>query len=117
MSGCAPALPASWRGAIPSCPRAERPVAAWRDRYGPWAVVTGASAGIGKSFARQLAERGLDLILVARREPLLEALAKELSARHGVAVRPLVADLSDARGLDRLRSEEHTSELQSRGHL
>src|SRR5690625_5117387 len=111
MSGCAPALPASWRGAIPSCPRAERPVAAWRDRYGPWAVVTGASAGIGKSFARQLAERGLDLILVARREPLLEALAKELSARHGVAVRPLVADLSDARGLDRLVADTASVEV------
>jgi len=86
-------------------------VAAWRDRYGPWAVVTGASAGIGKSFARQLAERGLDLILVARREPLLEALAKELSARHGVAVRPLVADLSDARGLDRLVADTASVEV------
>jgi short-subunit dehydrogenase len=53
-------------------------------RYGPWALIAGASEGTGASFARQLAAKGLNLILVARREGPLEALAQELRAGSGV---------------------------------
>jgi short-subunit dehydrogenase len=53
-------------------------------RYGPWVLIAGASEGTGASFARQLAEKGLNLILVARREGPLDQLALELRAAHGI---------------------------------
>jgi uncharacterized protein len=63
-------------------------------RYGPWAMVTGASSGIGSEFARQLAQRGLHLALVGRRERMLEALAAELAQRYGVSARVIALDLT-----------------------
>jgi NAD(P)-dependent dehydrogenase (short-subunit alcohol dehydrogenase family) len=65
------------------------------------AMVTGASSGIGESFARLLAARGSDVVLVARRGDLLERLAGELSARFGVRAEALAVDLTDPGGLER----------------
>ena len=67
---------------------------AFRDRYGEWALVAGASEGLGASFAECLAKRGLDLVLLARRESLLDDLAAGLRDRYGVEVRPIAMDLA-----------------------
>lgn len=71
----------------------------WR-RYGPWAVVVGASDGLGEAFARELAGRGLNLGLVARREGPLDALARELRGTAGVEVRVLPVDAGAVDGPD-----------------
>lgn len=68
------------------------------NRYGPWAVVTGASDGIGRAFAIQLGGKGINIVLVARREDRLNHLASELRTANGVETRVIVADLATASG-------------------
>jgi short-subunit dehydrogenase len=64
-----------------------------QDFQGKWALITGASSGIGADFARQLAPLGMHLILTARREDRLQKLAEQIRSDHGVEVVVLVADL------------------------
>src|SRR5579872_2873696 len=76
-----------------------------RGKFGPWAVVTGASSGIGAEFARQLAANGLNLVLVARRAQLLEELGRQLHGATGVQYRVIQADLSADSGVDDICDE------------
>jgi hypothetical protein len=75
------------------------------------AVVTGASSGIGRSYAEQLAAKGMDLVLIARRANRLEELKRDL-AKHDVRVRTVVADLADAQDLQRLTTELGTMSVE-----
>jgi short-subunit dehydrogenase len=72
---------------------------------GTTALITGASAGLGEEFARQLAQQGADLVLVARSEEKLERLANELQRHSGVKVAVIPADLSSSDAVKRLVSE------------
>jgi short-subunit dehydrogenase len=71
-----------------------------QERYGPWAVVTGASDGIGRAFAVEAAKAGLHVVLVARRHDRLALLATELETGSGVKTRVIACDLSTPEGRD-----------------
>ncbi|MBX7057876.1 MAG: SDR family oxidoreductase [Leptospirales bacterium] len=77
----------------------------WKERFGGAALITGASGGLGEEFARQLAARRMDLILVARREDRLSALAQQLQSEAGVDVRIIAADLSAPGAAEKVQSQ------------
>jgi len=78
------------------------PGSGFAGRYGPWALVAGASDGVGLAYARAMAERGLGVGLVARRQSVLDDVAAELRQRFGVPTRALTIDLSEDDAVDRL---------------
>lgn len=73
-----------------------------KSKYGDWALITGASSGIGAEFAVRLAMQGLNLILVARRKDLLENLSAKLKSEYKIEVIVAALDLSENNFLDRL---------------
>lgn len=79
------------------------------------AFVTGASSGIGESFARKLAERGYDLILTARRGELLEKLARELEQKYEITAETITADLSKLPDIQKI--EKHIAGIKNLGIL
>ncbi len=74
-------------------------------QYGPWALVTGASDGIGRAMAHEAARRGLNVVLVARRQPELERLAAELAQANGVLTRVVSVDLGTAEGVSSVHQQ------------
>jgi short-subunit dehydrogenase len=82
--------------------------------YGPWALIAGASDGVGAEFGRQLAAKGISCVLVARRAAPLDALGAELRERHGVETRTVALDLSLANAgesLERATADLHVGLL------
>jgi short-subunit dehydrogenase len=65
------------------------------DKYGPWAVLAGASEGVGAAFAEAVAERGVNVVLLARRQTLLDEVATGIRSRTGVQTRTLAVDLAE----------------------
>ncbi len=84
------------------------------DLKGAWSVVTGASAGIGREFAHQLAQRGLNVALVARRGDLLRSLARELEAKCGVRAVPIGLDLAEDEAARKLQEALSALAIQPR---
>jgi short-subunit dehydrogenase len=74
----------------------------YRDLYGTWALVVGASATVGEQFARQLGEKGMNVAMVARRKERLDAVAAEISEMHGVETRTIALDLLEETAIDQL---------------
>ena len=67
----------------------------FKTKYGPWALVAGASEGLGAAFSIALASKGMNLILIARRKDKLDALARQITSQYSVEVVTHRIDLSD----------------------
>lgn len=67
----------------------------FRDKFGPWAVIAGASEGTGECYARELAAMGINLVLVSRRQAALDALGVALKAEFGIDFRAVAQDLTE----------------------
>jgi short-subunit dehydrogenase len=65
------------------------------DKYGPWAVIAGASDGVGEQFAREVGKRGINVVLLARRQNRLDDVAAQIRAESGVETRAVAVDLVD----------------------
>ncbi len=82
-----------------------------KERYGNWAIVTGASSGIGEEFAHQLSAEGINLVLIARRIDRLEALANTLESQHHITVKTVQADLSEEGFLEKVNAATEGLEI------
>jgi uncharacterized protein len=80
-------------------------------RYGSWAIVAGASEGLGAAYAEELAARGLNLILIARRSELLQTLASQLSQKYNVEIKTIILDLSASDAAEKILSQVSNVEI------
>ena len=84
---------------------------AFKEKYGPWSLITGASSGIGKEYAAHIAAQGLNIAVVARSEEKLRAMEKELIAKYQVNVKVIVADLTSEADINALIKETNDLEI------
>ena len=86
-------------------------------KYGPWALITGASSGIGKELAIRLAEAGMHLVIIARNKDRLIQLSDELSEQFGVEVISITADLANEREVQQvIQRTQFVLEVRLVGH-
>lgn len=83
----------------------------YKEKYGEYALITGGSSGIGKAIAHQLARKGLNLILVARREEELQQAAKEIKSKYQVDVACVSADLLTDAGMQTVKNESENYQV------
>jgi len=82
----------------------------FKDKYGPWGLIAGASIGLGAAFAEEVAKRKLNLVLIARRSEPLKELENELKSRYGVDIRTVQLDLALPNLLEEL--VPHTDDIE-----
>jgi len=80
-------------------------------RYGPWALIAGASVGLGAAFAAELAQQGVNLVLLARRPAPLETTAAALSAKYGISVKTISIDLAAPDAIDKIAAATREVEI------
>jgi uncharacterized protein len=80
-------------------------------RYGSWGIVAGASQGLGAAYAEELAARGLNLVLVARRAELLQSLASTLSKKYNIETRFIALDLAASNGVEQIAQNTNDVEI------
>jgi short-subunit dehydrogenase len=78
----------------------------FKEKYGDWALITGATSGIGAELTSQIAAKGLNIILVARKEKELEEQASSIRKRYGVETKTISADMSTTEGLEKIKQIE-----------
>ncbi|MCH7618633.1 MAG: SDR family oxidoreductase [Candidatus Marinimicrobia bacterium] len=83
----------------------------WTVRYGKWALVTGASSGLGADFARQLAEKGMNVILVARRVHNMEEIAREIEESYGIKTLVIGQDLTEPAAVENIKDRVGEREI------
>jgi uncharacterized protein len=76
----------------------------FKDKYGPWALIAGASDGTGRAFAHQVAASGINCVLISRRQAVLDELATEIRSKYGVECVPVAIDLSTPDAFDQTRA-------------
>jgi uncharacterized protein len=84
---------------------------AFKTQYGPWACVTGASSGIGKAIAQQLAAAGFHLVLIARNVQRLASLATDWQKTYGIQIKIISADLSSREGIESVTHQSNTFDV------
>lgn len=80
-------------------------------KFGPWALITGASSGIGEGFAKQLAAEGLNLVLVARRGAVLEEIGRQMKKEYHISYQVIEADLSDESSIQKIINATESMEI------
>jgi short-subunit dehydrogenase len=98
-----------WESSMPS--KSNQLSNQFRQLYGPWALIAGASEGLGATYAETLACRGINLVLVARRAALLQTLADRLAEKYAIEVRTLPLDLASPQTASRVADETKRLEV------